>query len=213
VHSETIVHAVAARNRPVAAWLFVCCAMVFALVVVGGITRLTHSGLSIVEWQPFVGTFPPLTAEQWDATFAKYQQTPEFRLVNHDMSLDGFKTIFWWEYIHRLLGRLVGVVFLLPLIYLAMARKVGRDLMPRLAFIFLLGGLQGARHTSGSPSSFMAPCCGLRSIFGGAEWKQARERPGCVISQGDCWRWFFSRFCRADLSPVFTPAWHTTHFH
>jgi heme a synthase len=144
VHSEAIVHAAAARNRPAAVWLLVCCAMVFAMVVVGGITRLTHSGLSIVEWQPIVGTLPPLTAEQWGETFAKYQQTPEYRLVNHDMSLDSFKTIFWWEYFHRLLGRLVGVVFLLPLIYFVAARKVGRDLVPRLAVIFLLGGVQGA---------------------------------------------------------------------
>ena len=118
--------------------------MVFAMVVVGGITRLTHSGLSIVEWQPIVGALPPLNAEQWTETFAKYQQTPEYRLVNREMSLDGFKTIFWWEYFHRLLGRLVGVVFLLPLIYFAAARRIDRSLVPRLALIFMLGGLQGA---------------------------------------------------------------------
>src|SRR4051812_49578066 len=94
-------------NRGVAAWLFICCALVFAMVVVGGVTRLTHSGLSIVEWQPIVGTLPPLTQAEWQETFAKYQQTPEFRHVNYRMSLDEFKGIFWWEYFHRLLGRLI----------------------------------------------------------------------------------------------------------
>lgn len=147
MHSDRIVEAAAGStvlNRPVAAWLLVCCAMVFAMVVVGGVTRLTHSGLSIVEWQPIVGSIPPLSAGEWSETFSKYQQTPEFRLVNPGMGLDEFKTIFWWEYFHRLLGRLVGVVFLLPLIYFAAVGKVDRKLVPRLAFIFFLGGLQGA---------------------------------------------------------------------
>src|SRR6266566_280867 len=93
------------RERAVAAWLLACCALVLAMVVVGGITRLTHSGLSIVEWQPIVGTLPPLDEGAWRETFLKYQQTPEYRLVNPDMMLSGFKSIYWWEYIHRLLGR------------------------------------------------------------------------------------------------------------
>ena len=87
----------------VATWLLVCCALIFAMVVVGGVTRLTHSGLSIVEWQPIVGTVPPLNDGEWQQTFLKYQQTPEFRQVNHAMSLAGFKGILWWEYAHRLL--------------------------------------------------------------------------------------------------------------
>jgi cytochrome c oxidase assembly protein subunit 15 len=131
-------------DRQVAAWLLVCCGMLFAMVVVGGVTRLTHSGLSIVEWRPLVGTLPPLSAEQWNDTFLKYQQTPEFQKVNHGMGLDEFKGIFWWEYFHRLLGRLIGVVFLLPLVYFAVARKIDKRLVPRLAVIFVLGGLQGA---------------------------------------------------------------------
>src|SRR2546423_975423 len=90
--------------RAVALWLLACCALVFAMVVVGGVTRLTHSGLSIVEWQPIVGTLPPLNHAEWQETFAKYRQTPEFRHVNYRMSLDEFKGIFWWEYFHRLLG-------------------------------------------------------------------------------------------------------------
>src|SRR5512132_4185852 len=103
--------------RAVAAWLLACCALVFAMIVVGGVTRLTHSGLSIVEWQPIVGAIPPLDETQWEATFAKYRETPEFRLRNHDMTLAGFKSIFWWEYIHRLLGRLIGVAFIVPFAY------------------------------------------------------------------------------------------------
>ncbi len=92
-------------NRPVAAWLLVCCALVFAIVVVGGVTRLTHSGLSITEWQPIVGTLPPLSDADWDAAFSKYRQTPEYLQVNKGMTLPEFQRIFWWEYFHRLLGR------------------------------------------------------------------------------------------------------------
>jgi cytochrome c oxidase assembly protein subunit 15 len=125
-------------------WLLLCCAMVFAMVIVGGVTRLTHSGLSIVEWQPIVGAIPPLSGEQWNETFLKYQQTPEYKLVNHGMSLAEFQGIFWWEYAHRLLGRLIGVVFALPLLYFAFTRRIARELVPRLAIIFILGGVQGA---------------------------------------------------------------------
>src|ERR1700741_5384886 len=97
----------ASANRSVAIWLFVCCAFVFAIVVVGGVTRLTHSGLSITEWQPIVGTLPPLSQADWDAAFARYQATPEYQQVNKGMGLDEFKRIFWWEYVHRLLGRAI----------------------------------------------------------------------------------------------------------
>jgi len=130
--------------RSVAAWLFACCALVFAMVVVGGVTRLTHSGLSIVEWQPIVGTLPPLTDAAWQEAFARYQQTPEFRLVNHAMDAHAFKGIFWWEYFHRLLGRAIGVVFVVPLAFLALRRRISRPLARRLAAIFVLGALQGA---------------------------------------------------------------------
>ncbi|HEY9446146.1 MAG TPA: COX15/CtaA family protein, partial [Burkholderiales bacterium] len=93
---------IASQQRTVAAWLLACCALVFAMVVVGGITRLTHSGLSIVEWQPIVGIVPPLDAAQWEDAFAKYRLTPEYRHVNSGMTLAAFKSIFWWEYFHRL---------------------------------------------------------------------------------------------------------------
>jgi cytochrome c oxidase assembly protein subunit 15 len=129
---------------PVAAWLLACCALVFAMVVVGGMTRLTHSGLSIEEWQPLVGAIPPLDEAQWQETFAKYRQTPEFRLRNHDMTLEGFKGIFWWEYFHRLLGRVIGVAFFVPVLYFLARRRIPRSLAWPLAGIFLMGALQGA---------------------------------------------------------------------
>jgi heme a synthase len=131
-------------DRGVALWLLACCALVFAMVVVGGITRLTHSGLSIVEWQPIVGALPPLDDDAWRDAFRQYQQTPEFRQVNSQMDLAGFKRIFWWEYAHRLLGRLIGAAFLLPLLWFAIRRRIGSALAWKLTAIFALGGLQGA---------------------------------------------------------------------
>lgn len=134
----------ASGERAVAIWLLACCALVFAMVIVGGITRLTQSGLSIVEWQPIVGAVPPLDDEAWREAFRKYQDTPQFRQVNPHMHLDGFKRIFWWEYVHRLLGRLIGAAFLLPLVWFAARGRVPRALTWKLAGIFALGGLQGA---------------------------------------------------------------------
>ena len=131
-------------DRAVAAWLLACCALVFAMVVVGGVTRLTHSGLSIVEWQPIVGALPPLDEAGWQETFGKYKQTPEYRLVNPHMTLEGFKNIFWWEYVHRLLGRLIGAAFLLPLLWFALRGRIARALAWKFAVIFGLGALQGA---------------------------------------------------------------------
>ena len=101
-------------RRQVALWLLLCSAMVFAILVVGGVTRLTHSGLSIVEWQPIVGVIPPLNQQEWEDTFEKYKLTPEYQQVNHRMALAEFKGIFWWEWSHRVLARLVGVVFAVP---------------------------------------------------------------------------------------------------
>ena len=131
-------------RRAVAVWLLVCAALVFLIVVVGGVTRLTRSGLSIVEWQPLMGTLPPLSEAHWQELFAKYRETPEFRLVNFDMTLQGFKTIFWWEYVHRLLGRVIGLVFLIPFLFFVMKKKLDEPLIWKLGGIFVLGGLQGA---------------------------------------------------------------------
>lgn len=131
-------------RRQLATWLFICSAMVFSILVVGGVTRLTHSGLSIVEWQPIVGVVPPLNAQEWEETFDKYKKTPEYQKVNHQMSVDEFKGIFFWEYLHRVLGRLVGVVFFVPFVYFLVRKKISRELAPKLVGIFVLGGLQGA---------------------------------------------------------------------
>ena len=132
-----------AWERRIAVWLITCCALVFAIVVLGGVTRLTRSGLSIVEWQPIVGTLPPLTSADWQALFLKYQQTPEYQRVNPGMSLDGFKGIFWLEYFHRLLGRLIGVAFLAPFVYFLWRRALAMPLALKLGGVFVLGALQG----------------------------------------------------------------------
>lgn len=131
-------------HRHIALWLFICSLMVFATLVVGGVTRLTHSGLSIVEWQPIVGTLPPLNQAEWQETFEKYKKTPEYHKVNRQMDIEEFKGIFWWEYWHRVLGRTIGVVFFLPFLYFLWKGKVDRSLTPKLVGIFILGGLQGA---------------------------------------------------------------------
>ncbi len=132
------------HNRPLAVWLFACCALIFAMVVLGGVTRLTGSGLSIVEWEPIVGTIPPLSDNDWSSAFEKYRASPEYRKKNLGMTLDGFKTIYWFEYSHRLLGRLIGAAFLIPfLVFLALGR-IERRYIARFAGMFLLGGLQGA---------------------------------------------------------------------
>jgi len=141
---DTVARVGRGAPRAVAWWLLVCCVLTFAMVVVGGITRLTHSGLSITEWQPIVGTLPPLDEAQWSEAFAKYQATPEYQQVNRGMSLDAFKRIFWWEYFHRLLGRAIGLAFLAPLVWFLARRRIPPGYAPRLFGIFLLGALQGA---------------------------------------------------------------------
>jgi heme a synthase len=118
--------------------------MIFLMVVIGGITRLTWSGLSITEWQPVTGAIPPLSAADWQAEFAKYQQTSQYKLLNTGMSLGDFKTIFLWEYVHRLWGRLIGFVYLLPFLYFLVRGRIPRPLAWPLAGIFALGGAQGA---------------------------------------------------------------------
>ena len=131
-------------RKPLAIWLFACCALVFIMVVVGGVTRLTHSGLSMVEWKPLVGAIPPLSQNDWEEVFRNYQATPEYLHVNKGMALEEFKGIFWWEYFHRLLGRAIGVVLFLPLLFFLVRGKIDGPLALKLAGIFILGGLQGA---------------------------------------------------------------------
>ena len=130
-------------DRHIAAWLLACAVVVFAMVVLGGLTRLTHSGLSMVDWQPVMGVIPPLTESEWQSTFEQYKRFPEYQKVNVGMDLDGFKSIFWFEYAHRLLGRGIGVIFVVPLIYFVFRRQVQGALSGKLLGLLILGGLQG----------------------------------------------------------------------
>jgi cytochrome c oxidase assembly protein subunit 15 len=135
----------AARNRfLVAGWLFLLCAMVLGMIVLGGATRLTGSGLSIMEWAPLLGTLPPMSEAEWRRLFGLYQQIPQYHLMHEGFGLAGFKQIFWLEWTHRLWGRLIGLVFLLPLIWLWARGAIPRRLRPGLLLLFVLGGLQGA---------------------------------------------------------------------
>jgi heme a synthase len=132
------------RVRAIRCWLYAVAALVLAMVLVGGATRVTESGLSITEWKPVVGALPPLSADAWQAEFEKYQAIPQYREINRGMSLDAFKTIYWWEWTHRLLGRVIGIAFLLPFLWFLWRGWVGPGLRARLWFIFGLGALQGA---------------------------------------------------------------------
>jgi cytochrome c oxidase assembly protein subunit 15 len=136
--------AAAPHVRAIRLWLVAIAALIAAMVLVGGATRLTESGLSIVEWQPVTGTLPPLSAAEWQAEFDKYRATPQYRHLNAGMRLDDFKTIYWWEWAHRLLGRVIGAAFLLPFLFFLWRGWVTPRLRVRLCAIFVLGALQGA---------------------------------------------------------------------
>lgn len=131
------------NNRQIASWLFFVCAMIFCMVIVGGVTRLTESGLSMVSWKPVSGIIPPIGEAEWAKEFTAYQQYPEYQKVNKGMSLDEFKSIFFWEYSHRLLGRLIGVVFFVPFLLFLVRGKVSHNLKPKLWIMLALGSLQG----------------------------------------------------------------------
>jgi heme a synthase len=135
---------IAPAGRAVKWWLVTIAALIAIMVLVGGATRLTESGLSIVEWKPVTGTLPPLTQEQWTQAFEGYKTIPQYRELNAGMSLDEFKTIFWWEWSHRLLGRVIGVAYLLPFLWFLWRGALSADLRRRLWIIFGLGALQGA---------------------------------------------------------------------
>jgi cytochrome c oxidase assembly protein subunit 15 len=132
------------RPRAVALWLLAVASLVFLMVVVGGITRLTESGLSIVRWEPIAGIVPPIGEEAWAAEFAAYRQSPQYQLINSGMSLGDFKNIYFWEYVHRLLGRIIGLAFALPLLWFAWKRAIPSGYGRKLAALLVLGGLQGA---------------------------------------------------------------------
>ncbi|PUZ28336.1 heme A synthase [Chitinophaga parva] len=132
------------KHRPVAIWLFVGVGMLIIMVMLGGITRLTGSGLSIAEWKPIMGAIPPMNQAQWEHAFEQYKQIGQFKYLNSDFTLTDFKHIFFWEWFHREWGRLIGVVFLLPFIWFIIKRKIDASMIVPLAILFLLGGLQGA---------------------------------------------------------------------
>jgi cytochrome c oxidase assembly protein subunit 15 len=135
----------AARARPaVVVWLFTSAAMVAAMIVIGGITRLTESGLSMVEWRPLIGWVPPLNDAEWGRVFDLYKLSPQYQQVNGWMDLEAFKTIFFWEYVHRVWGRLIGIVFAVPLAIFLITGRIERSRLPRLVLLLGLGGLQGA---------------------------------------------------------------------
>jgi len=133
-----------AGARALALWLLGVAAMVFAMAVIGAVTRLTESGLSIMEWAPLSGALPPLSGAEWERLFALYRGIPEYRLENAGMTLGEFQTIFWWEWVHRLWGRLIGLAYLLPFLWFLWRRRLPRWLVPHLWALLALGALQGA---------------------------------------------------------------------
>ena len=134
----------ASNDRAIAIWLLACCALIFLMVLIGGITRLTESGLSITQWKPIEGVLPPLNEAQWQDAFTRYQAIPQYQAIHSDMSLSDFKHIYFWEYIHRLLGRVIGAAFALPFLYFLVRGQIARRLVMPLIGLFVLGGLQGA---------------------------------------------------------------------
>lgn len=131
------------KNASLILWLTLLCLMVFSMVLVGGITRLTHSGLSIAEWKPITGILPPMNEAEWQREFSVYQRTPEYLKINAGMSLPAFKSIFFWEYFHRLLGRMIGIVFILPYVFFLIRKQLPSPLARRLLLGLFLGGLEG----------------------------------------------------------------------
>jgi cytochrome c oxidase assembly protein subunit 15 len=131
------------HDRQLALWLITCAVVIYGMILLGGVTRLTESGLSMVEWRPLMGIIPPFGEAAWQDMFAKYQQFPEYQKINRGMNLEQFKVIFMYEYLHRVLGRLIGLLFALPLLFFAVRGRIRPGLMPRLFMLFVLGGCQG----------------------------------------------------------------------
>lgn len=131
------------QKKPIFYWLISGCLFIFLMVVIGGITRLTNSGLSMVDWKLIMGAIPPLNEAQWQTTFEQYRQFPEYQVVNTHFTLDEFKSIFFWEYLHRLLGRIIGLVFIIPFIYFLIKKKLSKKLIFQSIILLIMGGLQG----------------------------------------------------------------------
>ena len=131
------------RDLQIAYWLLACAAVIFGMILLGGVTRLTNSGLSMVEWRPLMGIIPPLSHIEWQEVFLKYKQFPEYQKINAGMSLEAFKSIFMYEYLHRVLGRFIGIIFVLPFLYFYLTKRIKPGLTPKLLVMLLLGGGQG----------------------------------------------------------------------
>ncbi len=131
------------RLKPVRIWLYILAAMILLMVTIGGMTRLTDSGLSITSWKPISGMLPPLSVQDWQAEFEAYKQIPEFQQQNFWMDLEAFKSIFWWEWGHRFLGRVIGLAFAVPFVIFLFQRRLSWRLAPSLFTLFVLGGFQG----------------------------------------------------------------------
>lgn len=131
------------HDRLLALWLLACAVVIFGMILLGGVTRLTESGLSMVEWRPIMGIWPPIGEAAWQEVFAKYQQFPEYQKINRGMDMAEFKVIFMYEYLHRVLGRLIGLLFAVPLALFALRGIIKPGLMPKLLVLFFLGGCQG----------------------------------------------------------------------
>ena len=129
-------------NMGVYIWLLALTTMVLLIIIIGGLTRLTDSGLSMTDWRPLLGVIPPLSQDKWLIVFEMYKQTPEFKIVNRSMTLEEFKFIFWWEWFHRVFARLIGVVFIIPLIYFLIKKQVSKSLLLRLPIVFMFGIFQ-----------------------------------------------------------------------
>ena len=131
------------NDKLIARWLLTCAVVIFGMILLGGVTRLTDSGLSMVEWRPLMGIVPPLSQQDWQALFLKYQQFPEYQKINLGMTLGEFKVIFMYEYLHRVLGRLIGLLFFIPFVYFYFTRRISPQLLPKLLLMLFLGGCQG----------------------------------------------------------------------
>jgi heme a synthase len=132
------------NSNAVASWLWSIAFLIFCMVIVGGATRLTDSGLSITEWKPLLGAIPPLNEANWLEAFEKYKLIPEYQVQNRGMTLADFKFIYWWEWAHRFLGRVIGFAFIVPLLFFIVTNRIAKSLWPRLILLFVFGGLQGA---------------------------------------------------------------------
>lgn len=131
------------NDKLIARWLLTCAVVIFGMILLGGVTRLTDSGLSMVEWRPLMGIIPPLSQQDWQALFIKYQQFPEYQKLNLGMTLGEFKVIFMYEYLHRVLGRIIGLLFFIPFVYFYFTRRISPQLLPKLLLMLFLGGCQG----------------------------------------------------------------------